>query len=607
MLERFLRLRPEQKMEVSTEEFVADKSERVMTAVWLAIQVHEGDFRKGTGEPYSTHCLAVANILDRWGADEDEIIAGLLHDTYEDHPDRLSLDQIEDVYGERVANLVAGVTKLKSREGERNEFETLRKVTRESYIEPGVALVKLADRLHNMTSLECLPIDRQRVKAEETISVYVPLAESLGLWQVKNALADLAFRYLEQNRFNSVREIIDRDPRLTVDFIQSMEGELGRIILGAGIKARIEHQVGGYWELAEKQKRSSMRADSRPKSFADITDVVSFRVVVEDDDQLDECYRAMGLVRLAFADRLVQNRHDDYLVIPSINGYSAIHDTFKFREGNVEVAFTTDEKEKFNNWGVASVSKEELRRDPDRFRRKLIFTPKQELAIMNVDAKGIDVAYRLNPLLGLKAVAIKIDGKVMPLDTVVPNAAMVEIITEQHQEQPDMEWLNYCGNEATAIIEQQLRIVEHDREVERGRKKLVEELLHERGILDLSDLDLDTVNRILMDLGCWYGTADLYYKTAFGLDLSLVARKLDENMIKRGTYTTILVRGSNSIGVSEEISRIIKQNGGDARSKVERVDQNENFMVRVLITVGYAGKKKIEEELKEKYPECVVV
>jgi len=606
MTEREAGLRPTVCVEVSEAEFLAGKSEKVQAGLKLASKIHEGDFRK-TGEPYVHHSMAVAEILHRWGADEDEIIAGLLHDTVEDHCDLLCLDQISEMFGERVAHLVDGVSKFKTASGKDNDFETLRKVTRETLVEPGVAKVKLADRLHNMQTMQTFPPEKQIAKASETLAVYVPLAESLGLWQVKNALADISFSFTEPVRFNEVKNKIDLDPRLNEKFIERTEGEIRKVLIDAEVAATVEHQVGGYWELSEKQKRSGMRSDSRPKEFADITDVISFRVVLEGETNVSECYRAMGLVRAKYHEALQKSRTDDYLAEPAINGYSALHDTYKVGEGNIEIAFTTKKREQFNNWGVASLSLEEIRSDPDKYKRKLIFTPKQELAVMELSARGIDIAYRLNPLLGLRAVAIKIDDKVESLETIVPNASVVEIITDQHKTKPSPEWLRFCSRETAGYIDSQMKIADHDLEVEKGKKMLINNLLRERGILNIEDLDEDAVDKLLVDLGCWYGIDDLYYKVAYGLDLSLVARKLDEMKIGRGTYTTVLIEGPNSIGISEEVAGIIGRNGGDARNRVEWVDKNEKFTIRVLLAVDYQGKKKIEEELRKRFPNCLVV
>lgn len=606
MIENRTGLRPAVSCEICEGDFVVNKSDKVLSALALAFEVHKEDVRK-TGEAYIYHCMAVAEILCRWDADEDEIVAALLHDTVEDHPDALSLDQIRITYGERVAHLVDGVTKLKSYSDNEGDFETLKKVTKETLVEPGIAKIKLADRLHNMQTMDSFPQETRVKKARETLVFYVPLAESLGLWQVKNALADISFSYVDPVRYKEVKEKIDMDPRLNEVFINKTEADIQKVLNAAGINAVVEHQVGGYWELSEKQKKSAMRADSRPKDFADITDVISFRVITVDDRDTGECYRAMGVVRTRYPKLLQQTRSDDYLATPAINGYSALHDTYKLNEGNIEVAFTTINREQFNNWGVASISQEELKKDPDKYKRKLIFTPKKELAVMELSATGIDVAFRLNPLLGLRAVAIKIDGKVMGLDAVVPNAAVVEIITDQHQTQPSAEWLKFCNRETAGQIDVQLKIAEHDIEVAKGEKMLVEGLLKEKGILNIEDLDEDIVDKLLVDLGCWYGIDDLYYKVAFGLDLSLVSRKLDEMKVGRGMYTTVLIEGPNSIGVSEEVAGIIGRNGGDVRSKVEKVGKDERFSIRMLLAVDYQGKKKIEEEMKLRFPSCVVV
>ncbi|HSV94718.1 MAG TPA: HD domain-containing protein [Spirochaetia bacterium] len=606
MIESRTGLRPTVSCVASEAEFVADKNDRVLSALALANEIHKEDFRK-TGEQYIVHCIVVAEILCRWGADEDEIIAGLLHDTVEDHPEAITLEKIEMVFGERVAHLVDGVSKFRTSSGDNNDFETLRKVTRETLVEPGIAKVKLADRLHNMLTMESMPLESRVAKAKETLAVYVPLAESLGLWQVKNALADISFSYIDPVRFNEVKQKIDGDPRLNEIFIGKTEEDIRRVLVAGGVNASVEHQVGGYWELSEKQKKSAMRSDSRPKEFADITDVVSFRVITDNEENVGECYLSMGLVRTRYHKLLQQSRSDDYLATPAINGYSALHDTYKLNEGNIEVAFTTTKRERFNNWGVASLSIEELRTDPDKYKRKLIFTPKQELAVMELSARGIDVAYRLNPLLGLRAVAIKIDGRVENLDTVVPNASVVEIITDQHQTKPNVDWLTFCNRETVGQIDSQMRNAEHDMEVAKGEKILVDGLLRERGILNIEDLDEDIVDKLLVDLGCWYGIDDLYYKVAYGLDLSLVARKLDEMKVGRGMFTTVLIEGSNSIGISEEVAGIIGRNGGDVRSKVEKVDRNEQFVIRMLLAIDYQGKKKIEEELKQRFPSCVVV
>lgn len=596
-----------EKERILREEFLSDQPKRVVDALAIAAEIHKNDKRKTTGEPYLNHCIAVAHVLESWGADEDQIVAGLLHDTVEDHPDLISLEKITELFGERVSFLVDGVTKFKSREGGKNEFETLRKVTRGSLLELGVALIKLADRYHNMITMDGMPAEVQRKKAKEVLDVYAPLAESLGLWQVKKTLEDLAFQYIDPQKYLEVKEQIDKDPRLKSEFVDSRKKEIEDQLIACGIKARVKYQIGGYWEIAEKQKRLAIRANTWSNSFSAITDVISFRVLTDDDNNIVSCYQAMGAMRLRYADRLEKRRHDDYISSLAINGYSAIHDTYKYDEGNIEIAFTTEARERFNNWGVASLSSEELRNNPDKYRRKLIFTPKKELVFMELSATGIDVAYRLNPFIGLRAVGVKIDGKMFDLEAVVPNAGLVEIVTDQNQTRPNKEWLGYCNLMTRRSIEQQLAVVERDEIVDEGKSSLVEKILIDRGVLDLADLNEKILGKLLTDLGCWYGLNDLYYKVASGLDLEIVRKKLDEMGIIKGMYTTVQIRGENEIGISKTVASVVTKHGGDARTKVERVDEEDRFVIRILMTVSYEGKKKIEEELRRKYRDCVVV
>ncbi len=582
------------------------KSDKIISALALASEIHKNDVRK-SGEPYIQHCIVVAEILFQWGADEEEIIAGLLHDAVEDHPETISLEKIRQEYGERTSHLVDGVTKIKSVSEKEGDFLALIKVTRETLYEPGIAKIKLADRLHNMLTRGPFSPERSKIKGNETLAVYVPLAESLGLWQVKNALADISFSYVDPEKYKKVKEKIDSDPRLDEKFIKTTEENITKILDEAKISAYVSHAIGGYWSLSEKEKKSGMRSDSRPKDFADITDVVSFRVTIDDEINIGECYLAMGVVRGNYYKQLQLSRSDDYLAIPAINSYSALHDTYKFEEGNIEIAFTTRKREQYNNWGIAGLTHAELIASPEKYKRKLVFTPKEELAVMELSARGIDVAYRLNPILGLRAVAIKINGKEKTLDCVVPNSSMVEIITDQHQLKPRPEWLEYCDSETASQIDCQIKMAEHNEEVLKGEKILTDGPLKDRGVLEIRDLEEDVVDKLLMDLGCWNGVDDLYYKIAYGMDLSLVTQKLDELDVVKGRYTSIQVKGPNAVGVSEEIAGIIAKNGGDSRNNVEWVDKDEKFTIRVLVVVSSVGKRKIEEELKKKFPSCIVV
>lgn len=588
-------LRPERVFAKNVEGFAMGKSERVLYALQVAEDIHIDDKRKTTGEPYINHCVAVASILESWGVDEDEVVAGLLHDTWEDHPDLINLEEIRNTFGERVAFLVDGVTKLKSKTGEKSEFETLRKVTRESLIDPGVARIKLADRVHNMITMDGMKPETQKKKAKETLAVYAPMAEAFGMWEVKNLLQDLAFPYFDLVKYNQIRENVDSDVRLSSEFVLGMEELIALELKKHGIKASVGHQVGGYYEIYEKQRRRGMRGGSSMSSVADIPDVISFRVILPNKD-LEKCYTAMGIMRMNLSESLMVGRHVDNLQEKAVNGYSALKDVYVFAEGSVEICFTTEEREHFNKWGFEN-----------GVGRKLIFTPKEELLFLEPNAKGIDVAYKLNPFLGLRAVAIKIDGKVCDLDVIVPNVSSVEILVDNSKAEPEKSWLKFANLETRRQIEKQLMVSERDRLVFEGKEIFKNEVLAERGVLELRDLNDDVVNQLLSELGCWYGTNDLYVKVAMGMDLDLVKQKLEKMGVVVGVYTTVQITGENAIGIESDVSAILKRYKADSRNVTERVFEDDKFLIRILMKVDYKGKKKIEEELKKKYSDCVIV
>lgn len=356
-------LRPKVEFVISREEFCAKSTLRLGKALEEASRVHENDIRTSTGEPYINHCIAVAESLREWGADEDTQVAGLLHDTVEDHPDLITLEDIVEKFGERVARIVFGLT------GCNDDIKDQQKVVKEAQEELSIVLVKCADRLHNLMTMNGFDDERKAAKGRETLEVYVPMAESLGLWQVKNALADISFSFTEPAKYKKVREYIDNDPRLNSDFIIRTKERIKNILKEAGLIAEVEHQVGGYWELSEKQRKSG-------KWFVDITDVVSFRVITGDEYNLGECYRAMGIIRTKFGESIRLERSDDFIAVPAKNLYSALHDSYRFQQGIIEVAFTTRKREDFNNRGVASLSQEELAVDIEKYRSclKLAFS-----------------------------------------------------------------------------------------------------------------------------------------------------------------------------------------------------------------------------------------
>lgn len=238
----------EQAIHVTPETFIPS-TPKIAAALELAKQAHEGQLRK-TGEPFYYHPIAVAQILQSWGLgdDEDLIVAALLHDVPEDN-ENIGLDAVSGAFGPGVARLVDGVTKVDSQTSQNVDRDTHKKVSARSYLEPKIALIKIADRLHNMRTLSGMRPEKQIEKSTETLEIYAKLAQSLGLWSVKKELEDLSFMYLDPERFEQTKLEVDSDPRLEPNFLAHTSSSLENMLAEKGIKARVAVRVNGYWGL----------------------------------------------------------------------------------------------------------------------------------------------------------------------------------------------------------------------------------------------------------------------------------------------------------------------------------------------------------------------
>ena len=305
-------------------------NEKIKRAYEVAKDCHDEQFRK-SGEPYISHCVEVLRILrNEWGIeDEDCMIACLLHDVVEDC--EIGIDQINIEFGGGVAELVDGVTKLDAG----NNMDTLKKVIKGSYLNPKVAVVKLADRLHNMRTLVFMPEDKQVKKASETLSVYARLAESLGMWVVKNELEDLCFKYVDRDEYLRVEAIIEEDPRLISFFSSNVSSGLEQLMTEHGYEGSVEMRRNGLYSLREKQKRQSL-AGRCGDGFGEINDVVSARIRLS---CVEDCYRLIGVIHRNYGEMVDYDRFDEFVgVNKRTNGYEAIQTTINFEQGPVEIA-----------------------------------------------------------------------------------------------------------------------------------------------------------------------------------------------------------------------------------------------------------------------------
>ncbi|MDZ4209699.1 MAG: HD domain-containing protein, partial [Candidatus Curtissbacteria bacterium] len=358
----------------------------------LAQEAHDGQFR-AEGLPYFTHPVEVARILrEEWKINDENILcAAILHDIVEDTD--VTLKEIKIAFGEDVAKLVDGVSKFRSENGnESSDRETVRKVFDRTLIDPRVAVLKIADRLHNMRTLESMPRDKQLAKSRETLSVYSKLAESLGMWMVMNELEDLSFKYLNITEYGKWKERLKNDPRNSDLFMAYTLSSLEAIVRESDVNAQVVVRKNTLWRLRQKSERITR--------FEDNNDAVSFRVIVEDNERpleaKDNCYKLLGRFREAYLKEENYDRFRDYYVRSKDNKYSAIQMTINTLNGAVEIAITSSSKEEFNNWGVVSLLKKE-QKELSEYALKLVFTPLGQVKFFPKEATGVDFAYSISP------------------------------------------------------------------------------------------------------------------------------------------------------------------------------------------------------------------
>ncbi len=462
----------------------------------FAITHHEGQ-KRHSGEPYFNHCLAVANMLAQWKMDHFTIIGGMLHDTIEDTD--ASIQDINSLFGEDIASLVNGVTKLggirfSSREAKQagNFMKMLLSVAQDLR----VIIIKFADRLHNMRTIEYLPrIKRHRI-AMETRDVYVPLAHRLGMAQVKWQLEDLVLQTLNPKAFGEIDSKIKSSHRVREKYISGITKPLLTELNKHNIQAIVYGRVKSYSSIYGKMVK-------RGKSFEEIYDKLAIRVVV---NKIEECYLTLGILHQHFTP--MQDRFKDFIATPKSNAYQSIHTTVIGLDGKlVEIQIRTKEMEETAEIGVAAhwYYKEDgassksidshvqwLRElveilqaessDPREFMHLLkidlfsdeifVFTPNGDLVQLPVNATPIDFAFNVHTEVGLHCIGAKVDHNVVPLNTLLKNGETVEVLTSKSQN-PSYGWLKFVvTSKARNHINRFLRKATREESIKLGQQLL---------------------------------------------------------------------------------------------------------------------------------------
>ena len=486
--------------------------ELVRRAFDLSYDLHLGQYRK-SGEPYIEHPLEVAKILVGLKMDYQTIIGGLLHDTVEDTD--VSIDQIREQFGEQVAGLVDGVTKiseLKLGESEQRQAENFRKMLLSMVRDIRVIMIKFADRLHNMRTLDYLPKEKQRRIALETRQVYAPLAHRLGLAKIKGELEDLSFKYLEDEIYYDIRRKVNETKEEREQGIRVITRPIRRSLVEAKIHARFEGRAKHFYSIYKK-------ITVRGVPFEEIFDLLAIRIVVE---KIQDCYHTLGIVHSLF--QPISERFKDYIATPKANGYQSIHTTvigpfgkryeiqirteamhktaeqgiaahWRYKEG----AIREDDLDKHLIWLRQILDLDEEDADSISFMENLkislfqdevfVYTPKGDLYKLPLNSTPVDFAFAVHTDIGLHCFAAKVNGQIVPLSHALHSGDQVEIITNANQH-PNEGWLKFVASgKARSKIKKFIRDSEFESSLQLG-EEILGKAVGKYGI-NLKEIDLE--------------------------------------------------------------------------------------------------------------------
>jgi RelA/SpoT family (p)ppGpp synthetase len=548
--------------------------ERVQSAYDFAYQAHEGQ-RRRSGEPYITHPVAVADLLADLRLDAQTLIAAILHDVMEDTP--TLKEEITTRFGTEVAELVDGVSKLdqiqfKSRR--EAQAESFRKMLLAMVRDIRVIMVKLADRTHNMRTLGSMPPAKRRTIARETLDIYAPIANRLGMHAIKVELEDLGFRSLYPRRYKVIETAVRKAKGNQKQFVGRIKVALEAALARAQVPARVEGREKDVYSIYQKMRRKKV-------SLAEIVDVHGFRIIV---DRADTCYRTLGIVHSVY--KPMPGRFKDYIAIPRANGYQSLHTTlFGPNSLPIEVQIRTEEMHHVAESGIAAhwqykEGDSSGRSYSDRAREWLqqlveiqqggnseeflesvkvdlfpdkvyVFTPKGDIRRLPRGSTCVDFAYDVHTDVGNRCVAAKVDRRLVPLRTPLRNGQTVEVITAKGAT-PNPSWVNFVVTaKARAAIRQYLKNLKRSEAVDLG-KRLLNQALEEFS-LGLRKVPDETLDAVIRDLGL-KSKEELFEKIGLGERVApFVARRLlpaDADASAEGAAGPLAIAGTEGLVVT---------------------------------------------------------
>jgi len=551
-----------------------EQVERVRTAAEFGATAHQGQTRV-SGEPYITHPVAAAVILADLHLDADTIVGAILHDVIEDTP--IAKSDIAQRFGNDVAEIVDGVTKLdqiRFKNREEAQAENFRKMLLAMVRDLRVILVKLADRTHNLRTIEALAPAKRRQIARETLDIYAPVAERLGLYSMKLELEDLGFRTLYPQRYRVIERALKRARGNQKEFLGKIRTQLEAALKKAGLQGRVEAREKHLYSIYRKMLR-------KRATLAEIVDVYGVRIIV---DSADTSYRALGIVHSVY--KPMPGRFKDYVAIPRVNGYQSLHTTLFGPNGvPIEVQIRTEDMNHIAESGIAahwkykqdehegSAQQERARKwlsnlvemevggnseefiesvKVDLFPDKVyVFTPRGEILRLPRGATVVDFAYAVHTDIGNRCVAAKIDRRLTPLRAVLRNGQTVQIITAKGAT-PNPSWVNFVVTaKARSAVRHYLKSLHRSEAVELGRRLLVQALAEfdvELKAVSPQALESALAEFVLKDAD------ELYEKIGLGERLApLVARRLlpgDRIDVANGAASPLAVAGTEGLLVS---------------------------------------------------------
>ena len=468
---------------------------------------HKGQVRK-SGEAYIIHPLCVAIILAELELDKETIVAGLLHDVVEDTV--MTVEEIASEFSEEIALLVDGVTKLGqlSYDADKVEVqaENLRKMFLAMAKDIRVILIKLADRLHNMRTLKYMTPEKQKEKARETMDIYAPIAQRLGISKIKIELDDLSLKYLEPEAYYDLVEKVALRKSVRDDYVQSLVKEVSKHIENAGIKAQIDGRAKHFFSIYKKMV-------NQHKTLDQIYDLFAIRIIV---DNVKDCYAALGVIHEMY--KPIPGRFKDYIAMPKPNMYQSLHTTLIGPTGQpFEIQIRTFEmhrtaeygiaahwkyKEAANNGGTVATTKSEeeklswlrqilewqkdmsdnkefmslLKSDLNLFSDTVFcFTPSGDVKNLPTGSTPVDFAYSIHSAVGNKMIGAKVNGKLVPIDYEIQNGDRIEIITSQNSKGPSRDWLNIVkSTQAKNKINQWFRSELKEENIVKGKELIAQ-------------------------------------------------------------------------------------------------------------------------------------